>query len=963
MKKIRKPISLLLMFLILFSALTSVSIVSAASVSSVTPLPCVKQNDEHWKNYYYNEGNLYDTACGIFSTVNAVGYLTGQRMSVTEVADWAYSINAFNVIDSEGTYRMVLYPRLEEKYGAVYGFTVDCDTSNTGYWEGSSSDTLKNHLENSGVAIGHVPGHFIAIVGYDREENKFHIYDSYGTSGRGTNTNGGDVWVTQSQLATGQLNLDWFCLLTSTGSTNNPNSSSSLPATYSSGIYMTTNYLNMHSSPSASGDILANIPSNTLVYVKKTSGVWGYATYNNVSGYIRLFYAARVGDLPNSDWDGIGIYKTTSNLNMRSSASAEGSIITTIPLGTSVSVAEILNGWGYTYYNGKTGYINLKYTTRTGSLPYYPGVYQTKSDLNMRSLPSVSGNIVETLSAGTTVSVIYVFDGWGYISYNEKKGYINLSYANRTGDLPKETLYSAGVYETTSELSIRASASASGTYISSVPKGTDIFVTSVSESGWGYTSYNGSYGYVNLNYATPTGDLPESANSTTGIYTVKTDINMRIASAHNSSMVTMIPANTTFYVTTVSGGWGYTKYMNYTGWINLSDATYVAPLITSDDMTTSTDTVGTPRENNSQNTNTSEMVESIEIKKLPDRKFVVGTEYDLSYCLHGMEIKITYSDGTNETYTCKRHDEFSSTFEFSAKCINQGFMIPDLGENVITLSYGGKSVDFTITGLTVENIEITKAPKKTNFTMGQECDIYSCLEGMEIKVGYSDNTERLYTYENDIELFMYELEFSGECFDEDTDNMTPSPPKNIILVIHSHKWAIFTVSDLKVESIEINRLPNNTEFLFGDEYYIYDYLNGMEVKVTYSDKTSRVFIYESENYADRFFIENELQFSGKSMKENGEIITPALGENVIYVHYHDKSTDFTVNGVFRPGDTDGDGKITITDATQIQKFIAGIINFNDEQMRVADLDQDGIITIKDATLVQKFVANIIDSCT
>lgn len=56
------------------------------------------------------------------------------------------------------------------------------------------------------------------------------------------------------------------------------------------------------------------------------------------------------------------------------------------------------------------------------------------------------------------------------------------------------------------------------------------------------------------------------------------------------------------------------------------------------------------------------------------------------------------------------------------------------------------------------------------------------------------------------------------------------------------------------------------------------------------------------------------------------------------------------------GDTDGDGKITITDATLIQKYIA---RFNmDESFNVdaADTDGNGKINITDATNIQKYLA-------
>ncbi|MBQ3068786.1 MAG: InlB B-repeat-containing protein [Clostridia bacterium] len=215
-----KMLSLVLVLSMLF-AMMSVAVPTGGAYT-VQPTTLVRQDLAKWKNYVYgdSQGTLYRTGCGMFAIVNAVGYLTGNTMSVTEVASWGHSIGGYNPGNTHaGTYRMTIYPRLQAKYGERYGFTVDCGSTNEGYWAGSSSSTLKNHLKNGGVAIGHVPGHFIAIVGYDSSTNYFHVYDSYPTSARGTGN--GDAWVTQSHLATGKLKLDWFCLLSRTGTVIN----------------------------------------------------------------------------------------------------------------------------------------------------------------------------------------------------------------------------------------------------------------------------------------------------------------------------------------------------------------------------------------------------------------------------------------------------------------------------------------------------------------------------------------------------------------------------------------------------------------------------------------------------------------------------------------------------------------------------------------------------------------------
>lgn len=213
MKKtiIKRTLSAILVVLMMVSMLPFVA--NKADAGDYTG--CLIQHDPRWGSYSVNGGTLSGTACGIFSLINCVGYLTGKTMDIYEVANWAHDIGSFNVTyGGDGTYRLALYPRVQAKYGAQFGFTVNCGSDNEGWWAGSYSSTLQNHLSNGGVAIGHVPGHFIAIVGY--EGGKYHLYESSPSDARGTNYNGGDVWVTPAQLASGRLCLDWFCLLSAT---------------------------------------------------------------------------------------------------------------------------------------------------------------------------------------------------------------------------------------------------------------------------------------------------------------------------------------------------------------------------------------------------------------------------------------------------------------------------------------------------------------------------------------------------------------------------------------------------------------------------------------------------------------------------------------------------------------------------------------------------------------------------
>lgn len=52
------------------------------------------------------------------------------------------------------------------------------------------------------------------------------------------------------------------------------------------------------------------------------------------------------------------------------------------------------------------------------------------------------------------------------------------------------------------------------------------------------------------------------------------------------------------------------------------------------------------------------------------------------------------------------------------------------------------------------------------------------------------------------------------------------------------------------------------------------------------------------------------------------------------------------------GDVDGNGVIDVSDATTIQKYLAGLIELTDRQRRVADVDKTGVVDIFDATAIK-----------
>ena len=68
------------------------------------------------------------------------------------------------------------------------------------------------------------------------------------------------------------------------------------------------------------------------------------------------------------------------------------------------------------------------------------------------------------------------------------------------------------------------------------------------------------------------------------------------------------------------------------------------------------------------------------------------------------------------------------------------------------------------------------------------------------------------------------------------------------------------------------------------------------------------------------------------------------------------AADGTDSDAILLADADGDGAITILDATRIQRYLAGLCELTDDQLRAADADEDGDVTILDATVIQRWLA-------
>lgn len=141
---------------------------------------------------------------------------------------------------------------------------------------------------------------------------------------------------------------------------------------------------------------------------------------------------------------------TISDLNLRKTASTSGTVLATIPEGTSVTLLQdSTNGWAKVKYSTYTGYCSTTYLNKaSGSSVAMKG--KTTDDVNMRSGKGTSYSVLTVIPSGTTVTVSSNADeDWAKVTYSSKSGYVSKDYLTVTFTLATVTETQSATQQTT----------------------------------------------------------------------------------------------------------------------------------------------------------------------------------------------------------------------------------------------------------------------------------------------------------------------------------------------------------------------------------------------------------------------------------------------------------------------------------------------------------------------------------
>ena len=362
-------------------------------------------------------------------------------------------------------------------------------------------------------------------------------------------------------------------------------------------------------------------------------------------------------------------------------------------------------------------------------------------------------------------------------------------------------------------------------------------------------------------------------------------------------------------------------------------------------------------------------VESIDILSPPAK-----TTYYLNEQLNtdGLRVSATRADGQVEEIT---------GYELS------GYDPQKLGPQTITVSYEGKTAGFTVTVLenTVTALTLTRKPNKLSYLQGESLE----PTGMVVTAIYLDGTQKEVT---GYELSGYDPQKLG------TQTVTVS---------YEGKTAGFTVTVLEnvVTALTLTRKPNKLSYLQNEAFDP----TGMVVTATYLDGTQKTVTgYDLSGYDPQKLGTQTItvSYGGKTASftvtvkasvphqitsatlsiQNGFISKIGAGSTVNsllssiaernYVKVYQGSREVTgdtklgtgmvvklMDGntvlqtltIVVTGDTNGDGKVTITDMLAVKSHLLGKVKLNGAAAKAADTSGDKSISITDFIQIKAFL--------
>ena len=356
-------------------------------------------------------------------------------------------------------------------------------------------------------------------------------------------------------------------------------------------------------------------------------------------------------------------------------------------------------------------------------------------------------------------------------------------------------------------------------------------------------------------------------------------------------------------------------------------------------------------------------VKSIKVTSAPTREYILGDEaYGGSHSFYpsdltGLAFTVYYTDGISKKFTADDIDENNKLEGHFIEIEPPYDYEQRLGDNPFTLTYMGKSADFNVKVVEspVKSVKVTKAPKITKFSQYYDPD----FDGAQVTITYKDGqtavvdvTREMLTYSSS-----YLTSFSASFEVGDLTAMFTESYNYEDDYESSAPFFTFTFAGVScgVPQLVYEEQP------YAENVEIEDYSptgQNMLVKAEFKDgskesfRLTDIFDYDIRympdlSYYGAFTDKGILNYAMINL-EDAEYVAILFG---IYVKLGGESDDYM------PGDITGDGKVSIEDATALQRYLAEFDGIDKTRVeKCGDVNRDGKINIEDVTFMQRFLA-------
>lgn len=404
--------------------------------------------------------------------------------------------------------------------------------------------------------------------------------------------------------------------------------------------------LNLRAEARAGSTILRTIPQYANITVHERGAEWCRVTYAGTTGYVMTVFLTFAdegtptptpeptpeptpdpgddegGDTgtddpilpedPDADTALYAVVTTASgSLNLRMDPLPGSPVLTRIPKGTTIKIAEKMSAWSRTTYAGQTGYVMNSYLSFTQGAPTADSSLTAKvttvsGTLNLRAEPSTGGGVLLRIPQYATVNVQQKGATWCSVSYGGRFGYVMTQYLTFTGENSTDGGDSTGSGESSKawvntvsgSLNLRYAGISGSQVLTTIPNGAEVAVLSYGDI-WCQLRYADITGYAMTQYlrfdttsalakaeATATAEdaaptpQPETGDTYTAwVYTASGSLNLRETASSTGDVLTTIPRLASVTVLKESGTWCQVRYGSLTGYVMTSFLTTTDPTV------------------------------------------------------------------------------------------------------------------------------------------------------------------------------------------------------------------------------------------------------------------------------------------------------------------------------------------------------------------------------------------------